>query len=171
MRSRVVALVAAALLVVGTAGCGDDDDGGGPAVRPAVEQIAPAIAALEAKLGGPQQYFEINATPQVVNLFVADAAKASVTPYVYVSGAVAESGPPSSAEGNTFAATAATFDPATILAGVTDELPDPDIVVFTIVGGPSGAVHYAASVQSDEGGTLDVSLAADGSVQAVDPGS
>ena len=170
MRSRVVALVAAALLVVvGTAGCGDDD-GGGPAARPAVDQIAPAIAAVEAELGGPQQYFEINATPQVVNLFVADAAKTSVTPYVYVGGAVAESGPSSSAEGNTFAAAAATFDPATILDGVTNELPDPDIVVFTIVGGPGGAVQYTASVQSSEGGVLDVTIAADGTVQEVDPG-
>jgi hypothetical protein len=166
-----VALVAAALLVVGTAGCGGDDDSGGPSARPAVEQIAPAVAALEAKLGGPQQYFEINATPQVVNLFVADAARTSVTPYVYVGGAVAESGPPSSAEGNTFAASAATFDPATILDGVTGELPDPDIVVFTIVGGPGGSVQYTASVQSSEGGTLEVTLAADGAVQAVDPGS
>jgi hypothetical protein len=164
-----VALVATALLVVGTAGCGDDD--GGPSARPVVDQIAPAIAALEAKLGGPQQYFEINATPQVVNLFVADAAKTNVTPYVYVGGAVAESGASSSAEGNTFAAAAATFDAATILDGVTDELPDPDIVVFTIVGGPGGAVQYTAGVQSSEGGTLEVTLAADGAVQAVNPDS
>ncbi len=168
MIARVVALVAAALLVVGTASCGGDDD---PPARPALDQIAPAVAALEAKLGGPQQYFEINATPQLVNLFVADAAATTVTPYVYVGGAVAEAGAPAGAQGNTFAASAATFDPATILDGVTDELPDPDIVVFTIVGGPGGAVQYTASVQSSEGGTLDVTLAADGTVQAVDPGS
>jgi hypothetical protein len=168
--SRVVALVAAAVLVVGAAGCGGDDDDGGP-VRPALEQIDPAVTALEAKLGGPQQYFEINATPQLVNLFVADGAKTTVTPYVYVGGAVAESGQPAGAQGNTFAASAATFDPATILDAVTDELPDSDVVLFTIAGGRDGAVQYTARVQSKEGGTLDVTLGADGAVQSVDPGT
>jgi len=167
---RVVALVVAAVLVVGAAGCGGDDDDGGPE-RPALEQIAPAITALEGELGGPQQYFEINATPQLVNLFVADAAKTSVTAYVYVGGAVAQTAEPAGAEGNTFAGSAVTFDPATILAGVTDQLPESDIVLFTIAGGPSGAVQYTAGVQSKEGGTLDVTLNADGTVQSVDPGS
>jgi hypothetical protein len=166
VRSRVVALVAAALLAVVAAGCGGDDDG----ERPALDQIPPAVAALEAKLGGPQQYFEINATPQLVNLFVADAAKTTVTPYVYVGGAVAPAGQPAGAEGNTFAAAAATFDPATILAGVTDRLPSSDIVLFTIAGGPEGTVQYTAAVQSKEGGTLTVTLGADGVVQSVDPG-
>ena len=166
MISRVVALVAAALLVVGTASCGGDDDG--PA-RPALDQIAPAVAALEAKLGGPQQYFEINANPQLVNLFVADASSTMVTPYVYVGGAVAEAGEPAGAEGNTFAASAATFDPATILDQVTGQLSDSDIVLFTIAGGPGGAVQYTAGVQSKEGGTLTVTLTADGSVQSVNP--
>ncbi len=96
MTRRVVALVAAAL-VVGAASCGGGDDA---AARPALDQIAPAVAAVEAKLGGPQQYFEINATPQLVNLFVADAAKTTVTPYVYVGGAVAEAGPSAGAQGN-----------------------------------------------------------------------
>ena len=167
MIRRVVALAAAALLVVGTAGCGGDDD---EPERPALDQIAPAVAALEAKLGGPQQYFEINATPQLVNLFVADAAKTTVTPYVYVGGAVAEAGESAGAEGNTFAATAATFDPSTVLAGVTERLPSSDIVLFTIAGGPGGTVQYTATVQSKEGGTLTVTLGADGVVQSVDPG-
>ena len=63
-----------------------------------------------------------------------------------------------------------TFDPDTVLDGVTDELPDSDVVLFTIVGGPGGAVQYGAGVQSDEGGTLDVTLGADGTVRSVDPG-
>ena len=166
MRSRVVALVAAALLAVGTAGCGGGDD---EPERPVVDQIAPAIAAVEAKLGGPQQYFEINATPQLVNLFVADAAKTTVTAYVYVGGSVAQTGQPAGAQGNTFAASALTFDPATILDGVVDRLRDSDVVLFTIAGGPGGAVQYTAGVQSKEGGTLDVTLGPDGVVQSVDP--
>lgn len=38
---------------------------------PAVGRISEAIAALERQLGAPQQYFEVNATARVVNLFVA----------------------------------------------------------------------------------------------------
>ena len=138
--------------VVLTASCGGDDD---EAVRPLVDQIAPAIAAVEAELGGPQQYFEINATPQVVNLFVATDGATMVVPYVYVGGELASPAEPTTAEGATFVADAVTFDPATILDGVTDELPDSDVVLFSIVGGPGGAVQYGATVQSDEGGTLD----------------
>ena len=131
--------------------------------RPALDQIAPAVAALEAKLGGPQQYFEINATPQLVNLFVADAATTTVDAVrLRRRRAWPRRAQPAGAEGNTFAAAAATFDPATILDQVTDQLPDSDIVLFTIAGGPGGAVQYTAGVQSEEGGTLDVTLAADG---------
>ena len=75
------------------------------------------------------------------------------------------------AEGATFSADAVTFDPATILDGVTSELPDSDIVVFSIVGGPGGAVQYSARVQSAAGGTLDVLVGPDGAVQSVDPGT
>lgn len=146
--------------------CGGD---GGRPERPALDQIAPAVAAVEEQLGGPQQYFEINATPQAVNLFVADAAKTTVTPYVYVGGALAESGPPRGAEGNTFAASALTFDPRTILANVTGALEDSDVVLFTIAGGRGGAVQYTADVESQQGGTLEVTLGADGTVEAVNP--
>ena len=78
---------------------------------------------------------------------------------------------PRPAEGATFAADALTFDPATVLDALTAELPGSDVVLFTVLGGPGGAVQYSAGVQSSEGGTLDVTLGADGTVQAVDPGS
>jgi hypothetical protein len=162
MRHRVAAVLVAAITM---AACGGDE---GPA-RPVLDQIEPAIAALERKLGAPQQYFEINATPQLVNLFVADAAKTTVTPYVYVGGTVAESAPPAEASGNTFAASAVTFDPSTILDHVVDRLPDSDVVLFSIAGGPGGAVQYTAGVKSRQGGTLEVTLGADGSVQSVVP--
>ena len=51
------------------------------------------MAAVEAELGGPQQYFEVNATPQVVNLFVADdGRRRRSSPYVYVGGELAPAG-------------------------------------------------------------------------------
>ena len=111
-------------------------------VRPLVDEIGPAIAAVEAELGGPQQYFEVNATPQVVNVFVATDGATAVTPYVYVGGELAPAGAAEPAEGATFAADALTFDPATVLDGLTAELPGSDVVLFTVLGGPGGAVQY-----------------------------
>jgi hypothetical protein len=166
----VIRLAAALVVAVAVlAGCGGGDDDA--AVRPVVDQIAPAVAAVEAELDGPQQYFEINATPQVVNLFVAGADGVAVTPYVYVGGELAPAGLPSTAEGNTFAASALTFDPDTIFDHVDEDLPDPDIVLFSVIGGPGGAVQYGAGVQSAEGGMLDIVLAPDGTVQSVAAGS
>lgn len=172
MRRRAATGVAACGFVVaalvGTA-CGGSDDA---AVRPALDQIAPAIAAVDAELGGPQQYFEVNATPQLVNLFVSstNAIGATImTPYVYVGDELAPAGESTPADGATFVATAATFDADTVLDQVGEELPDSDIPLFTIVGGPGGAVQFSADVQSERGGTMTVVIGPDGAVQSVDP--
>jgi hypothetical protein len=154
-----------ALAVLAVAACGDGDD----QVAPAIDEIAPAIAAIEAELGGPQQYFEINATPQVVNLFVATEGATQVVPYVYVGGELAAAADTAGAEGSTFGADALTFDPATVLDAVEAELPDVDVVLYSVAGGPGGAVQYTASVQSGDGGSLDVVLGADGSIESVTP--
>ena len=53
---------------------------------PRVDLISKAITALEAKLGAPQQYFEINATSHLVNLFVALNDGKVVQPWVYLDG-------------------------------------------------------------------------------------
>lgn len=156
------------MVVAIAAGCGGGDDD--EPVRPLLAEIAPAIAAVEAELGGPQQYFEINATPQLVNVFVATDDANRVVPYVFVGGELGSPAEATTAEGATFSSDAVTFDPATVLDGVTEELTDADVVLFSIVGGPDGAVQYGAGVQSDAGGTLDVVLGPDGAVQSVDPG-
>jgi hypothetical protein len=153
---------------IGLAACGGGDGGDDPA-RPLLSAIRPAVEAVEAELGGPQRYFEVNATPQVVNVFVASADATGVTPFVYVGDELAPAGAPSTAQGATFGADALTFDADHILDELTTELPDSDVVLFTVVGGPGGAVQYAARVQSSAGGVLDVTLAADGTVQSVDP--
>jgi len=165
--ARVVALVAAALLVLGTAGCGGDDRA--TPARPAIDQVGPAVAVVEAKLGGPRQYFEIDATPQLVKLFVADAPKTSATTYLYVGGELAPPSAPAPASGSTFAATDLTFDPGTILDNVAERLPGSDIVLFSAAVGEGGSVDYVAGVQSKEGGSLQVTLAPDGTVRAVVP--
>lgn len=167
MRRLAAAAVAAAL---GLTGCSDDDEADDePPARPLVGEIGPAIAALEVELGGPQQFFEVNATPQVVNLFVATGGGGGVTPFVYVGDEVAPAGDPSAAEGNTFGAAAVGFDPDAVLDELTEDLPASDVVLFTVLGGPGGTVRYSADVQSAEGGVLEVVLDAGGAVESVTP--
>ena len=167
---RQSAAVLAIVVVSLVASCGGDDDDDEGAVLPAVDQIAPAIDAVEGALGGAQQYFEINATPTNVNLFVATEDATRVAAYSYVSGALLPPDAPQPASGATFTADALTFDPETIFDPMLDALDSPIVTRFVVVGGPGGAVQYAATVQSEQGGTLDVLLGPDGAVQSVDPG-
>jgi hypothetical protein len=149
------------------AGCGDDE---GSTELPLVGEIAPAIAAVEAELGGPQDYFEVNATPQLVNLFVAANGGLTATAYVYLAGELQPPAPPRDVtSGETFRAEALDFDPDAIFSGVDDELGEPAVTQFVVVGGPGGAVQYSAFVVSSEGGVLDVLLGPDGAVLGVNP--
>jgi hypothetical protein len=164
------ALVAGALAVMAAACGGDDEDGGGgsgDAVRPQVDEIAPAIDAVEAELGGPQDFFEVTAGPQQVQLFVARDRATRAATYVYVRGELASVGDPVGASGGTFPGDAVDFDPDTILTQLDDELDEPDVVGFSIEGDGTGAVQYVAAVRSAQGGTIDVVLAADGEIQSV----
>ena len=154
------------MLALTLSACGGDGD---DSVTPVLDQIAPAVAAIEAELGGPQKFFEINATPQLVNVFVATDGATSVSPYVYVGGELAPAADPAGAEGPTFGSEALSFDPDAVLDGVMAELPDADIVRLVVAGGPRGAVQYTADVRSDDGGGLQVVIAADGEVLSVDP--
>jgi hypothetical protein len=135
---------------------------------PVVDQIAPAIAAVEAQLGGPQTYFEVNATSRLVNVIVALNNATLAQSWVYLDGQLS-SKPAESAQGNTFTAAAVAFDPATILSNVRRDLASSSIDLFFVEGGPAGSVRYTAVVTSPAGGQLQVILAPDGTVQQVDP--
>jgi len=166
-RRWTVVVAVAMLTVVGA--CSDDDS---EAQRPLVDQIEPAIDALESALGGPQSYFEINATPQLINLFVADDGAATVVPYVVAGGELQTPGPSSPVTGGTpFVAADVSADLVEVLDGVTTELERSDISVFVIYPDDTGAPRYGATVVSAEGGVLDVELGPAGEVLAVDPRS
>ena len=124
---------------------------------------------MEAELGGPQEYFEVTAEPQAVKVFVALEDASKVAGYVYVEGELAPPGPSEPAEGSTFAASAIDFDPDTVLDQVVDEVPDATITTFSIIGAGAGSVHYGAFAESERGGRLDITLAADGEVLGVGP--
>lgn len=162
LKTSVVALLVAAAV----GGCGDDDSGRPPVL---IDDIKPALDAVEAELGAGQQYFEVNANAQLVNLFVAADGGASAVPYIYFDGELQPPAPALSVEsGFTFGADAVDFDD-TVLDAVADELPESTIEGFAIEGGQGGVVRYLVSTRSEQGGVLAVTVAPDGTVLEVDP--
>ena len=139
-----------------------------PAALPRVDLIHDAVAALEAELGASQQYFEINATSQLVNLIVALNDGTQARPFVYLDGELSSS-PASNANGKTFAASALDFDPDKVLSKLQAELPQSQPDLFFVEGGVGGIVRYSVAVTSSQGGQLVVVVGPDGTVQSVDP--
>ena len=134
---------------------------------PRVDLIGEAVSALEARLGGPQRYFEIDATPRLVNLFVELNGGALVRPWVYLDGQLSSTDPLPAA-GHSFAGTALDFDPDKVLSRLHAELPQSRPDVFFIEGGEGGIVRYSVTVTSPEGGQLVVVVGPDGTVKSVD---
>lgn len=174
VRPFVVACVVSGA-AAGFAACGGDDDGDQGA-GPVLDEIGAAIGAVETERDGPQEYFEINANRQLVNLFVAvpdestdDPDDLSAIAYTYVGGALAPPKDPEAAEGETFVGEAVDFDAGSILATVHDELPDGDVTLFSIVGGPDGAVQYSAYVETKGGAPLVAIVGPDGRVLDAGP--
>ena len=134
---------------------------------PRVDLIDDAVAALEAQLGGPQRYFEINATAQLVNLFVGLNGGALVRPWVYLDGELSATDP-LPATGHSFAGSAVDFDPDKVLSPLQAELPQSRPDVFFIEGGDEGIVRYSVTVTSPQGGQLVVVVGPDGTVKSVE---
>ena len=134
---------------------------------PLVGEIDDAVAALEAKLGSPQEFFEINATTQLVNLIVALNDGKVAQPWVYLDGQLSSTeGAPAS--GSTFDSSALDFDPDKVLSQIETKLPQSSIDLFFIEGGKDNTVQYTAAVTSSQGGQLLVVVGPDGTVQSVD---
>jgi len=130
-------------------------------------QTRKAITALEAQLGAPQQYFEINATSQLVNLFVSLNGGKVVKPWVYLDGELSST-EGHDASGFTFAKTALDFNPDKVLSHVEAELPQSRPDAFIIEAGQGGVVRYSVTVRSPKGSQLVVVVGPDGSVRSVD---
>lgn len=157
----------ALLIVAALAGCAGDENSPPPV---AIDDIRPALVAVEDELGAGQQFFEVNATPQLVNLFVAVDDATSAVPYIFFDGELQPPAPALAVEsGFTFGADAVDFDVDTVLDAVADELPDSTIEGFAIEGGDGGIVRYLVSTLSAQGGVLAVTVAPDGAIVEVDP--
>ena len=134
---------------------------------PRVDLINDAVAALEAELGGPQRYFEINATSRLVNLFVELNDGKLAQPWVFLDRQLSST-PPLDATGHSFAASALDFDPDKVLSRLQAELPQSTPDVFFVEGGEEGIVRYSVTVASQEGGQLVVVVGPDGTVKSVE---
>lgn len=186
MTSRRTSAAALAVGLVLLAACSDDNgaaaDTSAPGVTiceptgtaqseadlPAVGSIPTAIADLEAKLGGAQQFFEINATARLVNLFVALNDGTLAQPWLWVDGELS-SAPGQAASGGTFAAADIDFQPDAVLTKIRDEVPDAILETFYVHGDGTGRVQYSVLTSAQCGGGLDVVVGPDGAVKSVDP--
>ncbi|MEO7398731.1 MAG: hypothetical protein ABIW84_09225 [Ilumatobacteraceae bacterium] len=183
--SMTVSMMAASALAFAAATSGCTSDGAtmpvtivaaAPAAAPIpagdaplrVELIDEAIAAVEAQRGGPQQYFEVNATPTIVNLFVADAGASEAVAYVYVANGLAEPAAAQPASGPTFTADEVEFDPARVIAQVVDELPDSTLQLFSVTALEAGGAQYRVIVSSATGAELVVFVSGRGVVLGTD---
>ena len=179
MRRPLAVALPFALALVGCSG-GDDTDApeladlpendalcldGDRADRPVVDWIAPALEVAADQYGAPD-FFEVSADRQRVSVVVSVDGTAEQLFYCGTAGYV----PPTSlgeAEGSTFTADAVDVDVDAIFSQIDEELGEPDIGDFAVIGDGAGGVAYDASVQSDAGGVLFVDLAADGTILGV----
>lgn len=164
----LVGLVGVAGVVVGCGGGSGDDPDARPPAPPAVDQIVPAMAAVEDELGGPLRYFEINADPVFVNLFVASDDGSAATPYRFVAGVLGPPGEPLAVgSGTTFVGSDVDLDPSRVLAGVAAELETSTIERFVVSAAADGAPRYEVEVRSSRGGRLAVVVDGAGTVLEV----
>ncbi len=148
-----------------------------------IHQIGTALDALEQKAGADLEFFEINATTELVNIFVAtdldgipnaDGLPDAVVHYVFTEKDGLETAPDSvGANGPTFARTALDYEPSTILRKVLSELPDstPQMFVLTAAGTAAestGIVQYRLIMQSSQGGQMSVVLTNSGEIVGTD---
>jgi hypothetical protein len=135
---------------------------------PDVSRISVAIDALEAKLGGPQQYFEVNATAKVVNLFVALNNATVAQAWLYAEGTLT-SKTGQKANGGTFTKADLDFQPDKVLVTVRQQIPAAILESFSVNGDGKGHVQYGVLTSAQCGGGLDVVVGPTGAVKSVNP--
>ncbi len=168
-RFHKLATGAAAIAVL--VGCsGSDAADESPASESFVVDVRVAAAAVEAKLGGPQEFFEITATPQLTNVFVAVDDATAAIPFAFVEGQLEAPAPRiEGVQGQTFRLDEVDFDETTVLSGIEADLAASTIDAFSVEGGSGGFIRYVVSVRSEQGGVLDVVVAPSGAVIEVRP--
>jgi len=150
-----------ALAVVVLAGCASSKD------ALLVSDIDNAVAAVGKVLGTTPEFYEINATPTLVNLFAADG-KGNAINFVFEKGKLAQETSVAPAEGESFSTVGMAFN-SKVFTRVQKELPDSILRAFSIIGdSPTGGVQYRVVLQSDMGGQLAVFVDPTGKILGTD---
>ena len=176
----MVVAVSSVLLVVSA--CGNESTASTTAgLR--LDQIENALDAVEQKTGEGLEFFEINATSAVVNVFVAtdldgapnaDGLPDAVVRYVFSDQDGLEVAPdPVGANGATFTRAALDYEPTSILNKALSELPEskPQMFVLTAAGTAeesTGVVQYRLIMQSTQGGQMSIVLTNTGEIVGTD---
>ncbi len=135
---------------------------------PNLANIDTAIAALEQQFGGAQQYFEINATARVVNLFVALNDAKVAQPWLWVDGELS-SKEGQAASGGTFAAADMDYESDKVLSQIRSKVPEAILESFYVNGNGTGSTLYGVLATAQCGGGLDIVVGPTGAVKSVDP--
>jgi hypothetical protein len=135
---------------------------------PDVAMIAEAIESLRGELGAEPEFFEVNATARLVNLFVALNGATMVQPWLYADGELSTQ-PAREAVGGTFTADLIVVDPGSVFDTVRSEVPDAVIETFYVHGNGEGGVQYGLLASTLCGGGFDITIGPGGAVLAVDP--
>ena len=148
-----------------------------------LDQSEVALDAVEEVAGRNPNLFEVNATTELVNIFVAtdldgapndNGLPDAVKRYVFTEKDGLEIDPELvGANGPTFQRSVLDYDPATILDKVLAELPKstPQMFVITASGtaeAPTGTVQYRLLMQSTQGGQMSIVLTNAGEIVGTD---
>ena len=137
----------------------------------AVDEVAPAIAALEAARGGAQRYTEINANADGVSLFVAVDEGHEVA-YLYADGVLGPPDPPVPLTGAPFTLDGVDRHLAPELVRRTQQqLPGAEVTALALVQPPDVGLVWALKSRSPRGGVLNVLYSPTGQLLSVAPGS
>ena len=150
-----------ALALVALSSCGSDKE------TLLVSDIDDAVAAVAKVLGKTPEFYEINATPSLVNLFAADG-KGNAINFVYENGELDQETTVASAVGESFPAEGMSFN-GKVIARVEKELPDSILRAFSIINDhPNGGVQYRVVLKSDRGGQFAVFVEPTGKILGTD---
>ena len=155
------------LVVAVASSCGGGDD-----LALAVDLIDDAVVAVGEVLGADPSFFEINATPELVNLFV-DDGKGNAINFVFDRDGLAEETTVAPADGTVFRLDSYGFDDS-IYAKVEEELPDSILRAFSVVAQTpeteslEGDELYRVVIQSERGGQFAVLVNREGKILGSD---
>ena len=151
-------VLAAATLGVVLVACSGGGSSSPPTTAPVLRSdlVPAAVAAVEAQRGGPQQYTEINAFNQGVNVFVS-TGNGSELAYIYTKGALQAPGSPEQASGTPFTTVGASLDIGPrLLTDVKKRLPEVVPVSIALVQRPDAGVVWDVGVLGEKGGKIDM---------------